>query len=249
LSEATKAARRRRKIRAGQWIRNMTQDEYVGYLAACDLLGLGVRNIDGTVAAPAPTNVTSLFPVGQNVGGIVPEGGDSKPGNTDTRVRGRLKPIRLGKRWSEIMDRIADKEYTWDEFVATLSPEELARGMLRDKHGSFTGRPPSIVPRAFHDACIRELLGRGRILYKENYIAAIEAMTAIAQNPNAKESDRIKAATFVIERLEGKVPDKLEVSAADPWQQIISGIVAQVDDEQVARTQEYLSRRGEDASL
>ena len=111
-----------------------------------------------------------------------------------------------------------------------------------DKNVTFVGRPPSYVPKAFHDACIRELLGRGRMLYKENYVKAIEAMTQIANSKTAKEADRIKAATFVIERLEGKVPDKLEISASDPWQQIISGIIAEVDEEQIANAQDYLNR-------
>lgn len=229
-----------RKMRNGVFVRNMTDDEYQVYVGACDLLGKPCRSRDGReTTEPEATNVVQLHP-GDRVG--IPEGGASGE-NGDHRRRYRMKYAgRLGKRWSEIIQAVQNGEYTWDDFVGSLTPEELARGQLMGKDGTFTGRPPNFVPRAFHDACVRELLGRGRVLYKENYVKAIEAMTAIANSPNAKEADRIKAATFVIERLEGKVPERLEIAAADPWQQVISGIIAEVEDNQIANAQQYLNR-------
>lgn len=172
-----------------------------------------------------------------NRGDIVPPPGT----RSDRTGRKNIKIISLGQRWSKIMQDVKNEEYTWEEFANTLTPEELARGQLRDSKGTFTGRPPKFVPRAFHDACIRELLNRGQVLYKENYVAAIQSMTDIATNPNVAEKDRIKAAQFVIERLEGKVPDRLEISAADPWQAVIADIVAEVEDDQIVRAQQYLS--------
>jgi hypothetical protein len=218
----------------------MTDEEYELYVANCELLGKAVRSQDGMASKePEATNVTPLFK-GDIVG--VPEGG-GKAEDGDHRRRYRMKYAgRLGKRWSEIIQAVDNKEYTWDEFVGSLTPEELARGQLMDKNGGFTGRPPSYVPRAFHDACVRELLSRGRVLYKENYVKAIQAMTDIANSSTAKEADRIKAATFVIERLEGKVPERLEIAAADPWQSVISGIIAEVEDDQIAHAQDYLNR-------
>jgi len=237
-------ARRIRKIRMGQWVREMTDDEWDLYLANCELLGKGVKPREGGSVSDPPSNVYSIH-TGKDAGVGVPEGGAS--GNDgDHRKRYNMKYAgRLGKRWSEIIQAVKNKEYTWSEFVGALTAEELARGQLMDKHGTFTGRPPSYVPKAFHDACIQELLGRGRILYKENYVKAIQAMTEIASSSTAKEADRIKAAQFVIERLEGKVPDRLEVGVADPWQQIISGIVAEVEDDQIANAQTYFNRREE----
>ena len=219
----------------------MDDDEWDIYTAVCELKGLPIKPREGgQYEDPEPSNVVQL--PGVNRGGVVPEGG-GKAEDGDHRVRYRMKYAgRLGKRWSEIIQSVQNKEFTWDEFVGTLTPEELARGQLMDKNGSFTGRPPSYVPRQFHDACVRELLGRGRVLYKTNYVKAIEAMTEIATDENVKPADRFKAAQFVIERLEGKVPDKLEVAVADPWQQIISGIVAEVDEEQIMNAQEYLNR-------
>lgn len=240
-------ARRIRKIRMGRWVQEMNDEEWELYLANCDLLNKDIKPREGGAYEPAPDNVISLHK-GEDSGGMVPEGGASGE-DGDHRKRYRMKYAgRLGKRWSEIIQQVADKAYTWDEFVSALTAEELARGQLMDKNGNFQGRPPSFVPKAFHDACIKELLGRGRILYKENYVKAIEAMTAIASSSTAKESDRIKAATFVIERLEGKVPDKLEIGVSDPWQTIISGIVAEVEEDAIASGQQYLNRMDTGAS-
>lgn len=241
VREQKKRSRRLRNIRRGQWVREMTDDEWDLYVANCDLLNKDVKARDGGPDTPADSNVYSIH-TGKDTGVGVPEPGAS--GNDgDHRKRYNLKYAgRLGKRWSEIIQQVKDGHYTWDEFVGALTAEELARGQLMDKNGSFSGRPPSFVPKAFHDACIKELLGRGRILYKENYVKAIQAMTEIASSKTAKEADRIKAAQFVIERLEGKVPDRLEVSASDPWQQIISGIVAEVEEDQIANAQSYYNR-------
>lgn len=190
-------------------------------------------------------DVTQLFPdaepVGRNIGGMVPPGGVHDSVGYDPRVRVLVK-IRAGKRWSEIMTRVKQGEYTWEEFASTLSPTELARGQIKDKHGGFKGRPPTLVPAAFHNACIRELMARGQRAYRENYMDAIKAMTSIANSTIAKDSDRIKAAQFVIERLEGKVPERLEISQVNPMDALISGIVAEAEDKAIANAQDYLER-------
>jgi hypothetical protein len=168
-----------------------------------------------------------------------------EPGQHDWSVDRRTqKTVRVGKRWSEIMRHIDRGDYTWEQFATALHPRELARGQLFDSRGGFSGRPPSLVPRAFHDACVRELMKRGRVLYQENYLLAIQAMTKIATDSEAKAADRIKAAQFVIERLEGKIPDRIEVVQAAPWEEMISGLVAEVsEDAAIANAQEYLERR------
>lgn len=112
--------------------------------------------------------------------------------------------------------------------VADLDDEELARGRCKDKNGRFTGKPPLVVPRSLHDRMRKELLLRGDKLFAENYTEAVRVMANIAMDPRAENKDRIKAAQYVIERIAGKVPDKVELSAADPWQTIIDRIV--VDD-------------------
>lgn len=197
-------------------------------------------------AGPGNRDVTQLFPdaepVGRNIGGMVPPGGINDKVGYDPRVRGRIV-IRQGKRWTEIINNIKDGQYTWTEFVSTLSPTELARGQLKDKDGKFRGRPPAMVPSAFHNACIRELMERGQKAYRENYLDAIKAMTMIANSTVAKDTDRIKAAQFVIERLEGKVPDRLTIAMENPMDSLINGILATAEDAAIINAQDYLERQ------
>lgn len=129
-----------------------------------------------------------------------------------------------------------------DEFVAQLSPEELVRGQIKAKDGTFRGAPPMWVPRAFHRACIAELMRRGKRLWQENYLSAIETMTAIATGAGgASPGERLKAAQFVIERLEGKIPERLIVTDEQPWALVLDDIVADVSDEQVERGRKVLA--------
>lgn len=165
-----------------------------------------------------------------------------EPGQRHEDAR-KQKSVRMGKRWSQIVQSVQDGEYTWEQFAAALHPRELARGQLFDSRGGFSGRPPKLVPRAFHDACVRELMKRGKQMYQENYLEAIKAMTVIASDESQKASDRLKAAQFVIERLEGKVPERVEVSQAPMWQDMIAGITAEVAEEKaMANAHDYLAR-------
>lgn len=109
--------------------------------------------------------------------------------------------------------------------VEDLDDEELARGYPKDRGGKFRGRPPKMIPKELHDRMTRELLRRGQDMFRMEYQTAIEAMAKIAADPTEKSADRIKAAQYIIERVAGKVPDKVEIAAADPWQQIIDRIV------------------------
>lgn len=119
--------------------------------------------------------------------------------------------------------------------VADMDDEELARGYFKDKNGRFTGRPPAAVPRELHDRMMTELMRRGTSLYKEAYLDSIGTLVEIAKNKRVKESDRIRAATLIIERLAGKVPDKVLVGDIDPWQQIMDDILIVAGEEVEAK--------------
>lgn len=151
----------------------------------------------------------------------------------------RRRRVRVSRSWGRMLHIMRGADMTMKEFVGTLSNEELARGQLKGRNGGFSGRPSNWVPREFHQACLRELLKRGKQLWMENYVEAIKAMTDIAAGrgpgKHATPAERIRAAQFVVERLEGKVPDKLEVSTDQPWQAAIKAIVADVSPEQIAK--------------
>jgi hypothetical protein len=148
--------------------------------------------------------------------------------------------VRMSRAWVRMERIMKDTGMTMQEFVAQLSVEELVRGRLRDSAGGFRGRPPKWVPREFQQACLRELMARGQELWLNNYTEAIKAMTDIAAGRGpvgsvATPGERIKAAQFVVERIEGKVPERLVVSQEQPWQVALDGIVADVPDEAIER--------------
>jgi hypothetical protein len=154
-----------------------------------------------------------------------------------TERQRRRGKVRTARSWGRMLAVMKSTGMTLEEFVETLSPEELVSGKIKDREGKFRGRPPEWVPREFHRACIRELMRRGKTLWQENYLQAIEAMTAIAtgQIPGVKPGDRLRAAQYVIERIEGKIPDRLQIVDDSPWQTIIEDIVAEVPEETLIR--------------
>jgi hypothetical protein len=135
------------------------------------------------------------------------------PQNDPKKPRTR---IRVGRRFTELDAKIRSGEITMREFVAMLEPDELVRGRLKDKNGNFSGAPPKWVPSEFHAECVRELLRRGQVMYRENFLDAIKVFTDIAKDVTVDPAQRLKAAQYVWERVEGKVPDRVEVAAAQP---------------------------------
>jgi hypothetical protein len=144
----------------------------------------------------------------------------------------KLGRVRIARSWGRMLKAMEAGQMTMAEFVETLDAEELVRGKLKNKNGDFSGANPAWVPREFHRACIRELMRRGQTLWQGNYLQAIEAMTKVAtgQVKGVTPGEMIRAAQFVIERIEGKVPERVQVVEDSPWQVIINDIVAQVPD-------------------
>jgi hypothetical protein len=152
--------------------------------------------------------------------------------------------VRMSRAWVRMYKIMEETGMTMEEFVKTLSVEELVRGEFKNVNGNFGGRPPQWVPRAFHRACLTELMARGKRLWQENYLHAIEAMTQIARGEGAGElatpGERIKAAQFVIERLEGKVPERIVVTENKKYELVLDGIVAEVPEAAIERGRKAL---------
>ena len=74
------------------------------------------------------------------------------------------------------------------------------------------------------------LMRRFNTSLRENLQSAVDELLRLALNSEMEDKDRAKWLAYIIERVVGKVPDKLEVRAADPWETIISDIFAEVPD-------------------
>jgi hypothetical protein len=148
--------------------------------------------------------------------------------------------VRLGKRWSEIVGDIKAGEYTWAQFVEGLDPEELARGQLKDKNGTFQGRPPSMVPREFHLACARELERRFKMMFSEQVLGITQEYLKMARSKTLAEPVKAKMLQYAMERVFGGIPKDVRVQQEAPWEHMIVNIMGDAGDVEIP---EHLQRR------
>lgn len=94
--------------------------------------------------------------------------------------------------------------------VEDLDFEELSRGQLRDKNGNFTGAKPALLPRAWHERVAREMVLRGESEFRKDFDGALRAMSQLALNERTPSRERFLASQYIIERIMGKIPDKVE---------------------------------------
>lgn len=190
----------------------------------------------------AADNVTHLF--GGEAVGQPPNDPDDLRSKAIVKSKGPERQarskIRVSRRMSGVFAAVERGEMTMKEFVETLTPEELVLGRLKSISGDFRGRPPKWVPSEFHAACVRELMRRGDEIWRGAYLQAIKAYSDIAQDEDLDPAVRLKASQYIIERLAGKVPDRVEIAAADPWETIIGGIVAEAEDDAIDRASRVL---------
>lgn len=107
--------------------------------------------------------------------------------------------------------------------MADLDEEELARGYPRASDGSFRA-PPVVIPKLVHDRLIRELFSRADVELRGNLFAATKTMTDMATDENLDPKVRMQAATWVYERVRGKVPDVQVTGDVKQWEEVLEGV-------------------------
>jgi len=126
--------------------------------------------------------------------------------------------------------------------VADMDEEELARGQFRAGDGTFRGRPPKTIPRDFATQLSRELLTRADSALKKRIMEAIDVLYT-EMTDGEKSADRIRAANIFLERVLGKVPDRVVVSPGRPeWEGAVDEFVAGLEDEKIKRARVVLGR-------
>jgi hypothetical protein len=130
--------------------------------------------------------------------------------------------------------------------VEDLDTEELAKGRLKDKNGTFTGRPPKFLPRQLVDAMRSEHYKRVNSVLEESLSDMVKTMRAIALDPKQEGSVRLKAAVYVYERFMGKTPDRIQVIKGDKVQDVVDRIMYDIGEspieQEIAATEEELTR-------
>lgn len=110
--------------------------------------------------------------------------------------------------------------------VEDLDDEEVSRGQLRNAAGTFSGRPPTIVPAELVQAMRREWLSRAEGKLREALLEkGIGTLTRLAGDETIDPAVRLRAADKLIERTMGKVPDKIQLAAEDPVETLFRKIL------------------------
>lgn len=98
--------------------------------------------------------------------------------------------------------------------VEDMDNEELARLQFRDRNGGFTGRPPANIPTVLVNKMRAELFKRTNGVMAESLHDAVTELARIAIEAE-KEGDRVKAIQMLLDRLQGRVPEKVELSTGE----------------------------------
>lgn len=113
--------------------------------------------------------------------------------------------------------------------VEDLSDEELRNGVAsKGKHVRIT--------KDLYQKITQRHFARAQELLQEGLLPAVQALNHIAQGSAYEPADRIKAATYIIERVMGKTPDVLITKEVkEPWQQLVAGVATISREESRAR--------------
>ena len=110
--------------------------------------------------------------------------------------------------------------------VEDLDDDELARGQLKASDGTFRGRPPRTVPAELVQAMRREWLSRAEAKLRDALMEkGLGTLVELAGNDQIDAAVRLRAATTIIERTMGKVPDRVVLAAEDPVETLFRSIL------------------------
>lgn len=111
--------------------------------------------------------------------------------------------------------------------IEDLDDEELARGQLKNVNGTFSGRPPKLVPQELVQAMRREWLSRAEAKLRTALMdKGLGTLVELAGDKSIDPGVRLRAANTIIERTMGKVPDKIELKAEDPVEALFRSVLA-----------------------
>jgi len=115
--------------------------------------------------------------------------------------------------------------------VDDLTDEELRNGVApKGKHLR--------VSKEIYQKITQRHFQRAQELMAEGLLPAVQALNHIAQGSAYEPADRIKAATYIVERVMGKTPDVLITKAIkEPWEELVAGVATLSREESRARRQ------------
>lgn len=106
---------------------------------------------------------------------------------------------------------------------STLDDEELSRGQIRREDGTWTNF--KTIPIAVHDAMIKKLFDRAEEKLRAALVDTVDTMVEISKSTAVEPADRIRAATWIYERVRGKTPDTLIVTQDKPFEIVMGAVL------------------------
>lgn len=125
--------------------------------------------------------------------------------------------------------------------IDDLDEEEILKGRLKNRNGTFTGRPPAVVPTVFIQAILREqqrLIGEK---LRSEIPTAIKALHEVAEWGGGKGGmARAAAAKTLLEYTIGKPMESMSLSVKSddsaveraPWEDLLPRVFHVVEREQ-----------------
>jgi hypothetical protein len=142
----------------------------------------------------------------------------------------RLSQNRVRTQPKSRMQQLIDGDITIDD----LDDDEIMAGRCKDSRGKFTGRPRAMLPRELHDAMRREFHKRIEEKYQDGMDLALATLQDVMNNRMAAAPARVRAAEVWIERVQGKVPDKIDSTVTiRKFEDNITGLLVEVDEDNV----------------
>lgn len=122
------------------------------------------------------------------------------------------------QRWARLLDGSLT--------VRDLDDDEIKNMYVRNADGGFAGKRrtiPSHIAQQFHSEAIRRSNDRLRSAAPE----AVQALIDIGKNPAVKESDRVRALMYVVDRALGKTPETMVVKAEDRFADLLGDAIVE----------------------
>lgn len=141
------------------------------------------------------------------------------------REEAEADPNRMSasERWARLLDGTLT--------VADLDEEELARMKVKGKDGTFNG-PGRAVPSHLAQAMQKEGIKRATEMFRTAAPRAVKRLLEIADDPDTKDADAIRALDIVMNRGLGKMPETVLIEERSKFEDNQSSVFG-VDRESV----------------
>jgi hypothetical protein len=180
---------------------------------------------------------------GDDDGNVVPIRRERTPAQDRAAKRGNAAAVAAqkarGAKRAKAREDGTDGPSRWELYRAGKLPvaewdlEELGRMQLRNFHGLFGGRPPTLNAQQVREVQA-EIVRRGGQKFNEYGAKAIEVMYKLMVDETVEPAIRLRAAERFIERCYGKVPDVVKATVVSAWQEDIDAVMAVMEDGETA---------------